>query len=76
MYDNKGQLEWEAFNAGNDVLCFAENVPEGIQEILNNATLERIEESYNRLWKCKQKAGILNEEINLTALSEINFDFE
>ncbi|MBP8887285.1 MAG: glycoside hydrolase family 3 protein, partial [Flavobacterium sp.] len=76
LYDNKGQLEWEAFNAGNDVLCFAENVPEGIQEILNNATLERIEESYNRLWKCKQKAGILNEEINLTALSEINFDFE
>ena len=75
LYDNKGQLEWEAFNAGNDVLCFAENVPEGIQEILNNATLERIEESYNRLWKCKQKAGILYEEINLSSLSEIYFYF-
>ncbi|HEY6142436.1 MAG TPA: glycoside hydrolase family 3 N-terminal domain-containing protein [Flavobacterium sp.] len=60
LYDTKGQLEWEAFNAGNDVLCFAENVPEGIQEILKNATPERIEASFNRLWKCKQKAGIIN----------------
>jgi beta-glucosidase-like glycosyl hydrolase len=34
LYERKGQLEWEAFNAGNDVLCFAENIPEGIQEIL------------------------------------------
>jgi beta-glucosidase-like glycosyl hydrolase len=32
LYERKGQLEWEAFNAGNDVLCFAENIPEGIQE--------------------------------------------
>lgn len=59
LYDTKGQLEWEAFNAGNDVLCFAENVAEGIQEILKNATPERIEESFNRLMKCKEKAGIL-----------------
>tara|TARA_R110000868_G_C10906752_1_gene764684 strand:- start:296 stop:1894 length:1599 start_codon:yes stop_codon:yes gene_type:complete len=68
LYDTKGQLEWEAFNAGNDVLCFAENVPEGIQEILKNATVARIEESYNRLMKCKEKVGILNSnsEINTT----------
>jgi beta-glucosidase-like glycosyl hydrolase len=60
LYDKKGQLEWEAFNAGNDVLCFAENVTEGIQEILKNATTERIEYSFNRLWKCKQKVGIID----------------
>jgi beta-N-acetylhexosaminidase len=60
LYDTKGQLEWEAFNAGNDVLCFAENVAEGIQEILKNATADRIEASFNRLWKCKQKAGIID----------------
>jgi beta-N-acetylhexosaminidase len=60
LYDKKGQLEWEAFNAGNDVLCFAENVAEGIQEILKNATPERIEASFNRLWKCKEKAGIID----------------
>jgi len=72
LYKNKGQLEWEAFNAGNDVLCFAENVAEGIQEILKNATPERIEDSFNRLWKCKQKVGIL--EGNFAPEGE--FDFE
>lgn len=72
LYETKGQLEWEAFNAGNDVLCFAENVSEGIQEILKNASPERIEESFNRLMKCKQKAGIL--EGNFAPEGE--FDFE
>jgi beta-glucosidase-like glycosyl hydrolase len=72
LYDKKGQLEWEAFNAGNDVLCFAENVAEGIQEILKNATPERIEASFNRLWKCKQKAGILDGN----TAPQGNLDFE
>ncbi|MDX6188623.1 glycoside hydrolase family 3 N-terminal domain-containing protein [Flavobacterium sp. Fl-318] len=62
LYETKGELEWEAFNAGNDVLCFAENVPEGIQEILKKASPERIEESYNRILKCKEKVGILSEK--------------
>jgi len=72
LYDKKGQLEWEAFNAGNDVLCFAENIAEGIQEILKNASAERVEGSFNRLMKCKQKAGIL--EGNFAPEGE--FDFE
>ncbi|MDI5888328.1 glycoside hydrolase family 3 protein [Flavobacterium yafengii] len=76
LYDQKGQLEWEAFNAGNDVLCFAENVPEGIQEILKNATPERIEASFQRIWKCKQKAGITDGKLSLPNLSENDFDFE
>ncbi|WP_035671436.1 glycoside hydrolase family 3 protein [Flavobacterium sp. 83] len=76
LYEKKGQLEWEAFNAGNDVLCFAENVSEGIEEILKNATPERIEASFNRLWKCKQKVGIVDAEPLLPNLSKSNFDFE
>jgi len=72
LYDTKGQLEWEAFNAGNDVLCFAENIAEGIQEILKNAAPERIEASFNRILKCKQKAGILDGNI----APQGNFDFE
>lgn len=60
LYETKGQLEWEAFNAGNDVLCFAENVPEGIEAILKNAQPERIEASYQRILKCKQKAGLFD----------------
>jgi len=72
LYDTKGQLEWEAFNAGNDVLCFAENVAEGIQEILKNASPERIEASFNRLWKCKKKAGIIGGNF----APQGNLDFE
>ena len=76
LYDRKGQLEWEAFNAGNDVLCFAENVPEGIQEILKNATAKRIEASFQRIWICKQKAGIVDGQLSLPNLSKSAFDFE
>ena len=71
LYEKKGQLEWEAFNAGNDVLCFAENVVEGIREILKNAKPERIEASFNRLWKLKQKTGILEGNTN----PQGNFDY-
>jgi beta-glucosidase-like glycosyl hydrolase len=71
LYDTKGQLEWEAFNAGNDVLCFAENVPEGIQAILENASAERIDESFNRIWKCKEKVGLFESEENN---AELNFE--
>ena len=76
LYEKKGQLEWEAFNAGNDILCFAENITEGIQEILENATKERIEESYNRIVKCKQKVGLLNYETAIQSISEFEFDFK
>jgi beta-N-acetylhexosaminidase len=72
LYDVKGQLEWEAFNAGNDVLCFAENVAEGIQEILKNATPERIDASYNRILKCKEKAGLFDSSTTITR----DFDFK
>jgi hypothetical protein len=36
-YETKGQLEWEAFNAGNDVLCFAD-VPESAAIVGNYRT--------------------------------------
>jgi len=71
LYERKGQLEWEAFNAGNDVLCFAENVAEGIQEILKNATADRIEASFDRIMKCKQKAGLFDENKE----TAVDFDF-
>ena len=61
LYPTKGILEWEAFNAGNDVLCFAENVPEGIQEILKRADISRIEASFDRIWKCKVQAGLITD---------------
>ena len=75
LYSTKGQLEWEAFNAGNDILCFAENVAEGIQYILNNATAERIEASYSRIMQCKEKVGLFNRTNPVTPISHNTIDF-
>ncbi len=55
-YSVKGELEWLAFDAGNDVLCFTEHAPEGIATILKNATTTQIEESFERVWRLKEKA--------------------
>ncbi|NNL08669.1 MAG: glycoside hydrolase family 3 protein, partial [Croceitalea sp.] len=56
LYADEGQLEWEAFDAGNDVLCFAEHTLAGIQKIIEKAPSERIENSFERIWKLKEKA--------------------
>ncbi|WP_291870080.1 glycoside hydrolase family 3 N-terminal domain-containing protein [Maribacter sp.] len=55
-YPKKGDLEWLAFDAGNDVLCFTENTPEGIENIVKNADPKAIEESFKRVWRLKEKA--------------------
>jgi len=54
-HPTKGELEWLAFNAGNDVLCFAEHIAEGIATILKNASEAQIEESFKRVWQLKEK---------------------
>ncbi|WP_297762922.1 glycoside hydrolase family 3 N-terminal domain-containing protein [uncultured Muriicola sp.] len=68
-FPKKGGLEWAAFNAGNDILCFAENVKEGIDAILKKATNSQIEESFNRVWALKIKA-ISQASTNLPAVSD------
>jgi len=55
-YSQKGHLEWLAFDAGNDVLCFAENTPQGIQNILEKSSEAQIETSFKRVWQLKEKA--------------------
>lgn len=54
-FPQKGALEKAAFNAGMDVLCFSENVAEGIDGILASASEERIQESFERVWNLKHK---------------------
>ncbi|MRX63811.1 glycoside hydrolase family 3 protein [Maribacter luteus] len=67
-YPVKGELEWLAFDAGNDILCFAEEVEAGMEMILKKATNRQIEESFARVWALKEKA-IPNEPETLSALS-------
>jgi len=55
-YPVKGELEWLAFDAGNDILCFAEHISEGIETIFNNADDAQIEGAFKRIWKLKEKA--------------------
>ncbi|SNZ00404.1 beta-glucosidase [Flagellimonas pacifica] len=55
-FPQKGTLESAAFIAGMDVMCFSEYVEEGIQQIINSATKERIEASFKRTWKLKEQA--------------------
>ena len=54
-HPTKGELEWLAFDAGNDILCFAEHTKEGIETIINNASLEQIESAFERIWRLKGK---------------------
>jgi beta-glucosidase-like glycosyl hydrolase len=72
-YPTKGELEWLAFDAGNDVLCFAEHIEQGIQFILKNASEKQINKSIKRIWQLKEKA-ILNEDstLKLTDPSSLN----
>lgn len=72
MYAVPGQLEWEAIEAGNDLLCFSENVKEGIEFIAGHTDEERIEASYQKIKKLKDK-------LNVAAISPktpIEFDWE
>lgn len=55
-YAVPGELEWLAYNAGNDILCFTEHVKEGIETIAKNASPNQLEETFERVWKLKEKA--------------------
>ncbi|APQ18466.1 glycoside hydrolase family 3 protein [Maribacter hydrothermalis] len=70
-YSTKGELEWLAFNAGNDVLCFAEHIKEGIQFILKNASETQINKSIERIWQLKEKA--ITENNSQTELTDPSF---
>ncbi|PKA96836.1 beta-glucosidase-like glycosyl hydrolase [Flavobacteriaceae bacterium MAR_2009_75] len=72
-YPEKGELEWLAFDAGNDILCFAENTSEGIQKIIENASEKHIEESFKRVWQLKEKAFLqVEKKTTLSNASSLN----
>jgi beta-glucosidase-like glycosyl hydrolase len=69
MYEEKGQLEQHAFEAGNDILCFAEHIEEGILAIAKNCSAERIEESFLRVMALKDAYCMQQETPKDTTLS-------
>ncbi|MFD0798564.1 glycoside hydrolase family 3 protein [Maribacter chungangensis] len=75
-YPEKGMLEWLAFDAGNDVLCFTEHTAEGIESIFNNATEEQIDDSFQRIWELKEKAfRNSNSNTNVNSITHLELDF-
>jgi beta-N-acetylhexosaminidase len=71
LFPEPGRLEWEAFHAGNDLLCFSENVAEGIEMILRNGSEEKILESFQKITQLKEKIGINSDHLP----KEIGFDW-
>ncbi|WP_298480488.1 glycoside hydrolase family 3 N-terminal domain-containing protein [uncultured Maribacter sp.] len=73
-YPKKGELEWLAFDAGNDILCFTEHTFEGIETIFKKAHSKAIEEAFKRVWLLKEKAinNIQNEKEVVIDSSEVN----
>lgn len=63
LFPEPGRLEWEAFKAGNDLLCFSENVAAGIEMILRNGSEEMIGESFQKVNKFKERLGIFGDHL-------------
>jgi hypothetical protein len=56
LFDKKGQLDGK-LSMLEMTLCFAENVPDGIQEILKTQILSALSQLFRLM--CKQKSRIL-----------------
>jgi len=74
LFPVKGELEWLAHDAGNDILCFAENVKEGIEFIIQKSNYQYIEESFKRVWSLKEKAfkSVINGSKKLIDSDDLN----
>lgn len=60
LFPEPGQLEWEAFHAGNDILCFSDHVKEGISTISKYASEDEIETVFEKIWALKEKLGVFD----------------
>lgn len=49
------RLNAMALEAGNDILCFAQAIPASIEAILERIAPSRLEESFRRVWKLKER---------------------
>ncbi len=52
----KGELEFNAYSAGTDILCYAEHTVEAIELIARETTDDEVEEHFARVWQLKEKA--------------------
>nr|WP_294935823.1 glycoside hydrolase family 3 N-terminal domain-containing protein [uncultured Flavobacterium sp.] len=87
-FKQPGDIDLEAFFAGNDILLFAENVPVAVEKFCqayNDSLLldERLEHSVKKILRYKFKAGLANykpidlnnlyEDLNASEYNDLNY---
>jgi beta-glucosidase-like glycosyl hydrolase len=72
LYPEPGELEWQAFHAGNDILCFSDHVKEGIEKIAQNASDSEIDAVFEKVMGLKTRLGVLETK----AIAVPRFDWE
>jgi beta-glucosidase-like glycosyl hydrolase len=59
FFPEPGELEWQAFHAGNDLLCFSDHVSEGIAKIAQLASDSAIDTVFEKVMDLKKRLGVL-----------------
>lgn len=59
LFHEPGELEWQAFHAGNDLLCFSDHVSEGIAKIGQLASDSAIDAVFEKIMDLKKRLGVL-----------------
>jgi beta-glucosidase-like glycosyl hydrolase len=72
LFPEPGELEWQAFQAGNDILCFSDHVKEGIEKIAQNASDSEIAIVFEKVMDLKKRLGVLETK----AIAVPRFDWE
>ena len=54
LYSEPGMLELRALEAGNDLLCFTEDIPQAITQIKKRLSAESVEDHFKRVWNLKK----------------------
>jgi len=67
-----GELELKALEAGNDMLSFSKNIAKGIALIGKKVSEERIEESFQKIQRLKEKAGLFSSLKNTPKIVDEN----
>jgi beta-glucosidase-like glycosyl hydrolase len=72
LYPEPGELEWQAFHAGNDILCFSDHVTEGIEKIAQHASEAEVDTVFEKVMDLKKRLGVMDTK----PLAVPTFDWE
>ena len=59
LYPEPGELEWQAFHAGNDILCFSDHVKQGIEKVAKNASDSEVDVVFEKVMALKKRLGVM-----------------